>query len=60
MLQYEPATQDLQGNARCRQGLQRALWVRGGVSDDDGEHVARVHEWQPQLRSLRRFPSRNC
>ena len=29
-----PATQDFQGNARCRQGPQRAFWARGGVPHD--------------------------
>jgi hypothetical protein len=56
MLQYEPATQDFQGNARCRQGLHRALWERGGVA----EHVACAHGWQPQPHSLRRFLFCDC
>jgi hypothetical protein len=60
MLQYEPATQDFQRNARCRQGLQRVLWARGGVSHDAGEHVACDHGWQPQPHSLRRFLFRDC
>ena len=60
MFQHEPATQEFQGNARCRQGLQRALWAHGGVSHDAGEHAACANGWKSQPRSLRRFFSRDC